>query len=64
MKKTYLSPETILMVIATQKMIAASNPEGFNGTLDDTDANAISPDQMLSRRHNVWDDEFEEEEEF
>lgn len=62
MKKTYLSPKTIMLLIATHKMIAASNPEGFNGTLDDE--NEITPDQMLSRRHNVWDDGIEEEEEF
>ena len=59
MKKTYLSPETITVLIATHDMIAASNPEGFNKNLDND--NTITPDQMLSRRQNVWDDEEEEE---
>jgi hypothetical protein len=58
MKKTYLSPETDLFYIATSKMIAVS---GFEQTLKDEDP-IENPDKMLSRRHNVWDDEAEEEE--
>ena len=59
MKKTYLSPETSLLLIATTNMIAVSKPEGFNENPDDE--KTISPDDMLSRRRNVWDDEEEED---
>ena len=64
MKKTYLSPETSIVLIAMQKMIAASNPnpEGFQEALDDE--NPINPDDMLSRRRrrDMWEDELEDEE--
>lgn len=60
MKKIYLSPETITVLIATHDMIAASNPEGFNNNLDNE--HTIAPEDMLSRRKNVWDEEEEEEE--
>ena len=62
MKKTYLSPETDLLLIATQNLMAVS---GFDENLDNDDT--ITPDQMLSRRRQstVWDDEeLEEEEDF
>ena len=61
MKKIYQSPETLLMTIATQQMIAASelikdNQQNLNEapTTNETSGN-------LSRR-SVWDDEEEEEE--
>jgi len=61
MKKIYQSPETLLMTIATQQMIAASelikdNQQDLNEapTTNETSGN-------LSRR-SVWDDEEEEEE--
>ena len=62
MKKTYLSPETDLLLIATQNLMAVS---GFDENLDNDDT--ITPDRMLSRRRQstVWDDEeLEEEEDF
>ena len=56
MKKTYLSPEADLLLMATEDLMGASqNPEGFNKELDNN--NTITPDEMLSRRRNVWDDE-------
>lgn len=56
MKKTYLSPEISQLLGETEEMIATSNPEGFSGKLDDNDK-ITTPDDMLSRRNNVWDDE-------
>ena len=59
MKKTYISPDTDMLLIATQQMIAVS---GFEEKLDD---NPIETKDMLSRRRKtVWDDEEEEEEDF
>ena len=64
MKKTYINPETCIVLLTMQSMIAGSNPQGFNENLDND--NPITPDEMLSRRQrSVWDDEeLEEEEEF
>lgn len=63
MKKTYMSPETSLLLVRTQNMFATSNPTGFDGKLDDTEE-PTSPDNMLSRRRSTWDDMEEEEEEW
>jgi len=62
MKKTYINPETSIVLLNMQRMIAASNPTGFNGELNND--NPITPDVMLSRekRRSVWDDEMEEDE--
>lgn len=61
MKKIYQSPETLLMTIATQQMIAASelikdNQQNLNEAPETTETSG-----NLSRR-SVWDDEEEEEE--
>lgn len=62
MKKTYINPETSIVLLTMQSMIAVSNPEGFDGKTDDE--NPINPEDMLSRRRkSVWDDGMEEEEE-
>ena len=60
MKKTYINPETSIVLLTVQKMIAAST-EGFNGNLDNE--NTIETTDMLSRekRRSVWDEEEEEE---
>jgi len=60
MKKTYINPETSIVMLTVQKMIAAST-EGFNGNLDNK--NTIETTEMLSRekRRSVWDEEEEEE---
>lgn len=58
MKKTYMSPKAFEIKISTRGMLTGSNknPAGFNGALDND--NTITPDQMLSRRHqDMWDDE-------
>lgn len=62
--KIYQKPSTELFNVMTVQMIAASGygkpEEGFNldevTTTDETSGN-------LSRRHSVWDDQEEEEEE-
>ncbi len=62
MKKAYINPETSVIQLTLQHMIATSiqNPEGFNGTLDND--NTITPDQMLSRRKpDIWEEEEEED---
>lgn len=62
MKKTYFSPETILMQIELHQMVAAST---FNAT-DDTQTISISDEEVnefTSRRRSVWEDEEEMEEE-
>ena len=58
MKKTYINPETSIVLLTVQKMIAVS---GFNENLDDNEA--IETTEMLSRekRRSVWDEEEEEE---
>lgn len=64
MKKTYMSPKAFEIKISTRGMLTGSNknPAGFNGAFDNNDNNAITPDQMLSRRRqDVWDDEEEED---
>jgi len=59
MKKTYMSPDTLQTLISAQAVLigASQNPDGFSENLDDT---PIETKDMLSRRHNVWDDEEEE----
>lgn len=60
MKKTYINPETNIILLAGQ-IILSGSVEGFNEKIDED--NTINPDQMLSREHRrtVWDDEEEEE---
>ena len=61
MKKAYINPETSIVLVSMQSMMAGSNPEGFNGTPDND--HTITPEEMLSRekRKSVWDEEEEEE---
>lgn len=62
MKKTYMSPETSIILIATQGMIATS-VDGFKSKLDDEDK-ITNPEDMLSRRNNVWEEQEEEDEDY
>jgi hypothetical protein len=60
MKKTYLTPETILQKIELARMIATSGPELVNPEEETAEAD----DEVLSRRRrNQWDDDQEELEE-
>ena len=55
MKKAYINPETSIVLLTLQTMIALSD---FDGKPDDE--NPINPDDMLSRRHfSVWDEDEE-----
>ncbi len=59
MKKTYISPNTMLIMMQQSSMICSSVP-GFKGGLSNDDP--ITSDKVLSRRgYNDWDDEDEEE---
>ena len=61
MKKIYQSPETLLMTIATQQMIAASELSIDNQQDRSNAPETTETSGNLSRR-SVWDDEEEEEE--
>ncbi|MBQ9357667.1 MAG: hypothetical protein IJT98_10335 [Prevotella sp.] len=50
MKKTYMKPSTLEAAIATQGMIAASDPKPFFDP--DSEFNT-----MQSRRNSLWDDD-------
>ena len=61
MKKTYLSPETDLQLIASDELLVVASPNStnFNSELDNE--HTITPDDMLSRGHNdVWADDEED----
>lgn len=64
MKKEYISPLTSLFLIETQQMIAASTlvKDQDNQTVKPTDEEYEG--EFGSRRHNVWDDEEEEDEQY
>ena len=58
MKKTYLSPEIDLQLIASDELLVASpSSQNFNSELDNE--NTITPDQMLSRQ-SIWEDDEED----
>ena len=61
MKKTYINPETSILLLATHSIVCAS-VENFDSTLNDEET--INTEKMLSRRRTVWDDEEEKEEDF
>lgn len=62
MKLTYQRPETNLIIVSTMRMIAGSQVEdGFDPTTPETTDETSG---NLSRRHNVWDDEEEEEDQY
>lgn len=60
MKKTYIQPSLVSMLIRTDhSLLAASGEVTPTVMIDDETADG---DESLSRRHrNVWDDEEEEE---
>lgn len=63
MKKTYLSPLTLLVSIETQKFIAQSPQSSLTGQEDNDNPNVkLTEDEEYggegcSRRRDVWDDE-------
>lgn len=61
MKKEYISPITTLFLMETQLMTTASQ---LDQTKDDQTVKPTDEEydgEFGSRRHNVWDDEEEEE---
>lgn len=59
MKKKYISPETIMIMMQQSSMICTS-VEGFKGGLNNDDP--VNGDKILSRGgRDDWDDEDEEE---
>lgn len=64
MKKEYISPITTLFLMETQLMTTASQ---LNQTKDDQNITTTEEEyngEFGSRRHNVWDDEEEEDEQY
>ncbi len=64
MKTTYQKPETLLMEIATQQMIAASDLIKNNQQDLENAPTTGETSGNLSRHRTVWDDEEELEEEY
>lgn len=59
MKKRYISPETIMIMMQQSSIICAS-VEGFKGGLNND--TPVDQDKLLSRgSYDDWDDEDEEE---
>ncbi len=58
MKKTYINPETIVVVLGTCKMIADSPQVGIN-TSDSDAVDAGSVDTKGITDINIWDDDDE-----
>ncbi len=62
MKKTYFQPQTLVVTVMTQGMLAASKLDGQEGqdnvsvTLTETEYEG----EGASRRSSVWDDEEDE----
>lgn len=64
MKKIYLNPEIKIVKVQLAKMIATSNPEGFDGDLGESEGEDGDGGNALGRRRGtVWTDDEEEEEE-
>lgn len=60
MKKTYIAPNTEIIRILSERMIAASKLGRSNDEITD-------PDAILSRRRrrdNDWEDDWEDEEDY
>lgn len=59
MKKSYINPQTRIVLLTMRTMIAVS---GFDEKMDNNEP--INPETILSRRRTVWDDEDEEDEDW
>lgn len=62
MKKTYVSPLTLIVAMEGQTLMAGSQPGPDPGGFPGVGGNESLPSTQ-SRRRSVWDDEEEEEEE-
>ena len=54
MKKTYINPEMNVIKIATQQMLAASDPDGYDGSINNSGQGGS---KALSREFFDFDDE-------
>ncbi len=54
MKKTYINPELNVVKIATQQMLAASDPDGYDGSINNSGQDGSN---ALSREFFDFDDE-------
>lgn len=66
MKKEYVIPSLELFAVNTESVMQAVSAKGSPGMqkidVDSTPDNPLSPTPADSRRHDVWDDGSEEEE--
>ena len=64
MKKEYISPITTLFLMETQLMTVASQLDSNKDDQTVKPTDEEYNDEFGSRRHNVWDDEEEEDEQY
>ena len=57
MKKTYMKPDTLLIKVRMDKMIADSAP---TAGIDNSDSKSIGANSVESRRGGLWDDDDDE----
>ena len=60
MKKTYISPEIFIQKIELQQMIATSG----DPVVQTKDEDANETGEVLSRRRNDWDNDYDEEDDW
>lgn len=61
MKKTYIHPAILSTTVGTETLIAASNPEGFNGTLGSEGVDgsaALAKERGTTGSYSVWDEDW------
>lgn len=63
MKKTYIQPSLVSMLIKTDYSILAASGEVMPTTIID-DETADGSESLSRQNRNIWDDEEEEEEDF
>ena len=64
MKTTYLKPNTDMLYLSVEQMIAASKPITENGGKLDEAPETTQISGNLSRRKDIWEDEEDEEEQY
>ncbi|MBP5337767.1 MAG: hypothetical protein J6Z14_00465 [Prevotella sp.] len=60
MKKTYKNPETIVVKVQMAQMVAASDPNGFKGTLGGDSDGGDGGNALGRKSSSLWDDEEED----
>ena len=59
MKKTYISPELMLIELQANQMIAESLPTG-EGSAEEGSGGFVKEDFSFRDRSNVWDDDWDD----